>query len=451
MTIHVLMEVKARELEGRSLLAFRAALAGHQVFIGKAQQILDGVSAGILPSGVCVEKSISAAKEGRLKSRLEQGHRLVCQDEESGLLSDSYERFLDIRSSINTVAMTEAVFCWGEHDAKAWRIRYPHAAQKIYTTGSPRVDLWRPDFSPFFTSQVRTLKEQYGPYILVASNFALANGILSLEERVKRGWESGRITSASDERKLRSSFEDDVRMFQEFVKLLCELSKRSLGVKYIVRPHPAERIEPWQEALKGCDNVHVVFAGGISQWVRGCLAVLHNGCTTALESYVSGVPALAYVPFESERNRDIPNRLSIRRATVDDIANDVELLSKGGKLTSESPEANDLIRCRLANATGELAVTRIVRVLGETSDFSSPPFVFWKAQVFGLSLFIRSLWRRNVRRRFIKADHKFPGLQLRELVDIRDRLALCDSEYSRCKVRHVYGDVFLIEAMERRS
>jgi len=451
MAVHVLIEVKARELEGRCLLAFQAALAGRQVFIGRAQQIFDGVDRGVLPAGICVEKSISAAKNERLKLRVKQGHQLVCQDEESGLLSESYERFLDIRSSDDTLALTEAVFCWGAHDTAAWRSRYPQFQGKIHNTGSPRVDFWRPEFSPYFSTQVQELRKRYGPYVLVASNFAIANGVVSLNERIASGWAAGRIKDAIEEDRIRKLYEDDTKMYQSFVELLRDLSSRSLGVQFIVRPHPAERLEPWKEALLGCDNVHVVFEGGISGWVRGSLSVLHNGCTTALESYVGGIPALAFVPFASDRNREIPNRLSICRSTIDEIAEDIRSLRAGNVLNARTPENDSLVAERLANSTGELAAARIVKVINEISgrNFASVKWV--RAKILDFELMLRRFVRQRLLRRSNKTDRKFPCLKKREILEVRDRLALCDPSYQRCIVTHVYGDVFLIEAKEQRS
>lgn len=47
-------------------------------------------------------------------------------------------------------------------------------------------------------------------------------------------------------------------------------------------------------------NVHVIREGTITQWVHHAFAVLHNGCTTALEAVIAKRPVVAYVPFERE-------------------------------------------------------------------------------------------------------------------------------------------------------
>lgn len=451
MIIHMLMEVKARELEGRSLLAFHAALSGHQVFIGRTQQILDGIKYGVIPVGVLFEKSISAAKLERLSARLEGGNLLVCQDEESGLLSESYDQFLDIRSSVETMRLTDAVFCWGEHDASAWQSRYSEASAKMYNTGSPRVDFWRSEFSPYFSEQVSELKRRYGSYVLVASNFASANGVASPEQMIRNAWKYGRIKTNQDENRMRDNISDDVRMFRAFVDMLRDLAGRSLGVQFVIRPHPAELIEPWQEAFAGCENVHVVFEGGISSWVRGSLAILHNGCTTALEGYVTGVPSIAYVPFESPRNREIPNRLSICRFTVDEVAEDIKALYAGLPLSAKSLENDQLVSKRLANSMGELAVVRIVRALSNLPEGHQFAQKYWRARLLNFQFMIRKFVRQKIVRRTTKVDRKFSGLSLKELVSIRDRLALCDADYQRCGIRHVYGDVFLIEMNDLSS
>lgn len=440
------MEVKARELEGRSLVAFRAALTGHQVFIGRVYQVLEGIEKAVIPPGICFEKSISAIDEKKLKYRLDCGNRIVSQDEESGLLSSSYDGFLALRSSHSTVEMSDAVFCWGQHDFDAWRKCYPEFSLKIHNTGSPRVDFWRKDFEPYFNEATAFLKESYGPYILIVSNFVLSNGVVGREEMIRRAWDSGRIKTDSDELEFRKLIDDDVRMFGEFSALLHCLSREFKNLNFIVRPHPAERMDAWENAVSGLENVHVCFDGGVSKWVRGALAILHNGCTTALEAYVSKVPAIAYVPFESKRNREIPNQLSVCAFTDIEVFSLVRKLMAGGQVSAQSEVNDSLIAGRLANAQGDSAAGNIVNVLSSLSrldDDWAPQL--WRAKVLDAKYRFRAWVRKKILRRFNKMDRKFPGLTSDELISIRDRLAGCDAEFSKCSVTHVYGDVFMIK------
>jgi surface carbohydrate biosynthesis protein len=61
--------------------------------------------------------------------------------------------------------------------------------------------------------------------------------------------------------------------------------------------------------------VRVVHRGSVLPWLLACRALVHNGCTTAVESYAMGVPAVAYLKtFNPEYDLDyqgLPNRLSM--------------------------------------------------------------------------------------------------------------------------------------------
>ncbi len=447
--IYLVIEVKARELEGRGALAFEAATRGYRVVLGSKNHIYQFVKSGKLPPGLFFEKSLTQGKESKLREILHAGCSLASQDEESGLLGKSYDDFISFRSSSDNVDMADAVFCWGNHDHNAWVRHYPDASHKVYVTGSPRVDYWRPEYTPYFQKELDSIRERFSPFVLLASNFGAANGYMPTEELIRQRKNKGGITTEKDAEALRSEIRDQRKMFEHFAKALRCMAKSHQVLQFVVRPHPAERLEPWKEAVNDLENVHVLFEGGISSWVRAASVIWHNGCTTGIEAYVSEVPAIAYVPFESLTSRFIPNQLSIECKEPEDVSAVLSRIGSGEPVNEHRNKKNDvLIHRRLANVKGKTAVERIVDVLEVMQIPRSRAVSIGIGGIkFGARRHLRNMMDiiRGRPHKVMRSKRKFPGLTLRELAELKKRLSTINQEYIGCSIKHLYGDVFMIE------
>ena len=157
MNIYLPIEIKTRELEGKTLLALAGAERGHTVIIGGKEDTLGLARSGMLKPGIVHEKSLtpSSAKLEALRELNARGHVVTSQDEECGLLEVSYERFAGLRYSKETCSMVGRILCWGSHDAQGVRnLCGLDAPNTIVETGSPRVDLWRPEFSEYYKKRL---------------------------------------------------------------------------------------------------------------------------------------------------------------------------------------------------------------------------------------------------------------------------------------------------------
>ncbi len=440
------MEIKFRELEGRLLLALEAASRGFRVFFGHKDFIKKGLEIKIIPPGIFFDKSLTRGKEQKISWVREAGCLFVSQDEEGGFRNLSYEHFISYRGTFETLKMSNAVFCWGNEEHEAWTNGYPIIDHKFHLTGSPRIDFWRPDFQGYFKKHINEIRMKHGDFVLVVSNFNQVNSYKSIIERINHHKKIGSIRTSEEVDTFQNKIKDIKRLFSRFVLLVNTLADHFPDVNFVVRPHPVEKISGWVNALAKKDNVLVLFSGGISPWVRASEAILHNGCTTGIEAYVSGTPCIAYTPFSSIINREIPNRLSINCTTEEEVS---AVLSRilNGEVVNEhrTPENDDLIRNRLANVDGDTAAKRIVDVLETLDAPVAPPikpgFAGWKMSVkSGYSRFINKF--RNEETRITR---KFPGLKLSELKEIQDNMANVTDRYRDCRINRLFGDVFVVE------
>jgi CDP-glycerol glycerophosphotransferase (TagB/SpsB family) len=88
----------------------------------------------------------------------------------------------------------------------------------------------------------------------------------------------------------------------------------------VVRPHPSEDHDTYRRKFQGTGNVHVVHEGNVIPWLMAADAVIHNGCTTAVEACLLGRPVICYQPYTSELyDIEFPNAMGVRAGTEDEL------------------------------------------------------------------------------------------------------------------------------------
>ena len=67
------------------------------------------------------------------------------------------------------------------HDLAIKSLKFNYLPEKIFKTGSPRIDLWRPSISEYWDTP-KSIPEK--PFLLVSSNLASIFERISLKERI---------------------------------------------------------------------------------------------------------------------------------------------------------------------------------------------------------------------------------------------------------------------------
>ena len=128
---------------------------------------------------------------------------------------------------------------------------------------------------------------------------------------------------------------EDSRKTGAFVEAITYLANKNNGFDIVLRPHPEENIEAWKTFLEGIPNVHVIKNDSITPWVNNAFAVMHNGCTTAIEATVSGKPVITYKPFNQEYTFDIPNKLGHQAESLEELSRIVNNLFSEIQINSQ--------------------------------------------------------------------------------------------------------------------
>jgi len=291
--IIVPIETKVREFHAKLLLCCAAAEKGYGAILG--HQHLIKKKWFKLPRGICFDKSIVRGKEKKFNRYQKYGNYVVAWCEEGLLLIDKndYQRR---RIHPNTLAHTDLFFTWGKHQKEVILDKVPDAREKLINTGNPRIDLLRKEFRGIFNEDALALKEKYGDYILINTNFSPYNHIRGAEAGLAIQKKAGKIRTHEHEASYRKFIKFKKAMFNEFVSIVQTLAPNIPDKCIIVRPHPSENHHTWQDRLRGLKNVHIIHQGSVIPWIMGAQVSIHNGCTTGLEAYLLDRPVISYQP-----------------------------------------------------------------------------------------------------------------------------------------------------------
>ena len=428
MNIVIHTEVAARELDGNLLLATVAASRGHEVLVSDMHSINVGLAYNCLFYGIFHTKSLtpSQKKISRHKRIKDAGFLVTSQDQEAGLIETDYSRFAKTRYSKETVGNASAVFCWGNSDFEKLNELYSYDKNTFFKTGSPRVDLWREELSEYWPEPSLSPGR---PFFLVASNLA-SNAARRLEDFISFYKEAGYLERDPKLLEWRFlSYAEHVRLTYEYINALEALSEKKNNFDIVFRPHPTERVEAWEVFLSHLPNVHVIREGSITAWVNKAFAVMHNGCTTALEATVSGKTVITYMPFERKYARDLPNQLGRLVRTPDELVKAVEdcfAIHQADLPAQEATKIPETVASKIDIDGEELAAEKIVKAWeGLDNGELSRPCNWTKFQAYLKLAKLRRMVSRTLRRalpgkfRLTTENSKFPPM---DATDINERV-----------------------------
>jgi surface carbohydrate biosynthesis protein len=460
MLLLIPVENQVRELDPKLMLACIAARRGFSSVIGSRRELDFRIAS--FPSGIYLSKSMTVRSIKMFKILRKLGHEIVAWDEEA-LVHLPPEIYFPRRLSPEAMGYLSHLFAWGQDNAELWQ-QYPELPTEIpiNITGNPRNDMLRPEMHGFFKDEVEKLRNTYGDFILINSNFNHINAfypVQSLFLPVTRPDEVPKFGRAARgmTREFAEGFRDHkLAIFREFKRLIPDLEKAFPDYNIVVRPHPTEKHEIYHEIAAGCKRVRVTNEGNVIPWLMAAKTLIHNGCTTGVEAFVMRVPAISYRPTVNDYYDygfyELPNRLSHQCFDFEGLRATLERVLAGELGATNGNERQSLIDHYLAARSGPLACERIVDVLEEiTTGRSRLPEPTLKARVDGC---FRATTRRLIKRflSYLPGSHyrpefhrhRYPGISLDEVHDrvLRLKQALGDSK--ELEVDQISEEIFQI-------
>ena len=454
------VENQVRELDPKLLMACLAVQRGFTVIIGSHREVDFRIAS--LPRSIYLCKSFTNRNLKMFQIMHFLGHIIVSWDEEA-LVHLPPATYFSRRLCPKTMALLSRLFAWGEENAELWR-QYPHlpARLPIDVTGNPRSDLLRPEFRHYYRAEVDALRQEYGEFILINTNFNHVNAFFpaqNLFKPVKNPGGAPRFGKAGVGMSL--EYAEGLRahkqaIFEAFQALIPQLARKFERLNFVVRPHPTESQEIYHELSRGHTNVTVTNKGNIVPWLMATKAVVHNGCTTGVEAYMLNVPAISYRAVVND-DYDmgfyrLPNMVSQQSFSADEVADALTAIQDGDFKIGGNRQRDEIVQHYLAAQEGPTACQNILDVLDVMmTDTAWPPKVPWLPRLAGWTYAHgRRLYKRA--KAYVPGSHappefhrhRYPGISIDELRKRIERFQAVLEDQTPIEIETLYNQVFRI-------
>jgi surface carbohydrate biosynthesis protein len=317
------IETIAREIDFKLYLAVMLTKNNKQILIAQHNLIDEIVS--VTKDGIYFGKNIfkddflGPNNESNLNyyNKLkDQNYTLIHLDEEGGIYpgdENNWNAIIDRRLMPDKLHDDDFVFTWGKYQQERYNSQLTKEQKaKILCTGHPKFDLYKPNYRELYKKEIDSINDKFGNFILINTNLALANNSLGIEDTF-----SPRLGYSKEDKDRRMEYIEEWaiynRIFTNFIQLIHRLAHTFPDKKFVLRPHPAEDPEYYKIAFKWVDNIIVNSEGSVGPWLMASDLMIHDGCTTAVEAYLSHVPVINYKSLlEDKYNIVLPNQIGIK-------------------------------------------------------------------------------------------------------------------------------------------
>jgi surface carbohydrate biosynthesis protein len=278
-TLYIFVEVGARELLSRLVLAEEARRRGYRVLLGEKNLLRNLCWMFRAPPGIILDKCGQICRTRPIRALKRRGFRYVVLDEE-GIFFSHAKR---------APAPDDVLLFNNEYQRRL----SDRQASSDDVVGNPR--LYPRTLLPYLSNEVGAIREKYGEFVLICSSF---------DPRVKSSY----------------AFPEEAQLDARFRQLFLEIIRRVSKVMPVVyRPHPSDGDE---FAAQVAMLVPVERRFTILPWIASSRLVVNAKCTSSFEAVRLGVPS-ATLCLKSSGHAKL-NALSRRFYDVDSICRYIE-------------------------------------------------------------------------------------------------------------------------------
>ncbi len=435
------IETKVREYHAKLLFSLLAVEKGYSVVLGGQRSLRNAVHK--FDRGIYIDKSVASTKKKWVKWCKRMGHVPVAWDEE-GLVYFSDEVYHELRLSEEVLQQMRAFFTWGKAQADTILKKFPEQ-NNLVISGNPRFDLLRPEFRNFYLPEAEKLKRQYGPILLINTNFGFGNHFHGAEN------ERQRLRRYPIDSVKPDFFDGWIDMQQKtleyFVKMVPELKGKFPDHTIVVRPHPSENHNIWEQTVKDLSDCLVTGERNVLEWILASDVLIHTNCTTAVEAFLMGRRAILYKPYPlGDYAQTLPNGVSLEAKDLDELIDMVGDVLNGSTVENSDSEKRKFAQYYIEGCTGKLASEKVLDFLEEQN------FLVDRKRNSNQMLWvgIRSLWLVAQKMKEISGKHssydtkKFPGISMEELEHDVEKFGNVTNERFNIKIKPFGKDCFFL-------
>jgi surface carbohydrate biosynthesis protein len=227
--------------------------------------------------------------EDFVRAGREAGMRFGVLDTEGGVFSsiDFYGGEISRDESVRR--SVDCICTWGPRIGRYITEGGLFSKEQVSVTGCPRFDFYAHPWREASLRASSYADEYKRPLVLINSLFTLANPAFEDPEEEARGVAA---FQGRPEEEVFGWQRSERETMRGFVDLTNQLAERFPQATFIYRPHPFERLSTYSSMLAKRSNLFLVKKGTVDGWLLRASALIQQGCSTATEAAMVGIPAL---------------------------------------------------------------------------------------------------------------------------------------------------------------
>lgn len=292
--VYIPLELKARDLDSRLLLAAELINKDLNVIIGQQWSLSKNIYN--VPRGLFLFKTVNEIQATQMLDAVDAGHIVTSSDEE--VLACACDECF--RSGLcHTAAKNMHIFfANNKKHADIVKNQYEEMRDKTFITGNPRIEIAKKWGKVLYQKEILKIKKEIGPYFLFNTNFGWVNSIWGENEDPRDiAIRTGHLEL--NNKKSIEAYEDEIDWeksnMAELEKVIRWFTSLDTPFKTVIRPHPAEDATYWKKKYSHEDIVIIESSPPIP-WALASEALIHTTCTTGFEAQLLGIPSLSITP-----------------------------------------------------------------------------------------------------------------------------------------------------------
>ena len=363
MNIYIEIEVYQREFDARLSLALKAASDfNFKVFLMHRSEIIYLGLRNLIKPGIIHLKDVNSLDNDlynsfvKLKSK---GFVFTSQDEESGITFDNFNIFSIRRfENYRTMKLLSRYFSFGKRDYLFLKKKI----SKVINSGSPRFSLLNKKYfietKKDFTKRLNLKKK----YLLISSNISFPvaeGGLANFYKRFIR-FAKGQVFDIKKKLFFQKSIQN-LKILEEFLELIEFLSKKYNHLDIVIKPHPKESINTWNDLLiNRRKNIKIINSETLASLINYSDVLVHNGCTGAIEAFFLKKPIICYEPtiFDDKFDKTLTNSLGVKTKNLKSFKKELDYIIKyksNSRITK-----NKILKDRVANIYNQKKSVEII-------------------------------------------------------------------------------------------
>ena len=416
------VETVVRELDYRLILAVMCARPDWQIIVGEHEQLFPASLR--LQNGIIVLKNLTGGKRPWKYNRYKSNNlRVIHLDEEGGIYEGDEELWKDRllrRLNPSELAPDDIACTWGQFQADFYKSLAPTSGENIRATGHPRFDLGAPRYRELFRAESDQLRAKYGDFILINTNL-VSNNVMGPDILLK--YNDVRPEDTERRNRYIDHYCHEARRESEFIRLVNSLSNTFPDRQIVFRPHPSEDIHLYQKLFHYIPRVTVTREGSLHAWLLASEALIHGGCTTAIEAHLCGTPIINFRPERDSRFEvTLPNLLGRSCNDIPEVLSTLRDIRNNQDINTLEPDAARQLERMILNFAPDADSFALLSGIISGCQDAAPKSVLsgsWPLLVkrrlgYHLGKVFKSLARPD--RRTNRKTEKFPPLDEAEIV-----------------------------------